>query len=127
MYQHTVIAGFVYRDPVKQYTPAGVLRCRIPVVVKEQWADNRGQRHEKETRYSVFCQGKLAEIVSDKVMRGQTVLAVGKIEVSSEYEEGSGERLCLMLRAQEVRVLSGPRQENRHHANEIEAEDEKNE
>lgn len=109
MYQHAIIVGFVYRDPTKQYTQAGVLHLRIPLVVKEQWTDNKGQRREKETRYSVLCQGKLAEVIADKVARGQTVLAIGKIDASLEYELEEGERLCLTLRAQEVRVLNGPR------------------
>lgn len=106
MYQHTVIAGYVGRDPELRYTPGGQAVCEFSVAVSSRWVDRTSnEQREKTTWFRVTCWGKLAETANQYVRKGRQVLVAGEIDASAWADKDGNARATLTLTARDVKFL----------------------
>ena len=101
MYSNATIIGNVGKDPVLRYTPNGKEVCDISVAVNKVRGDDKSTDWWKVT-----CWGKLAEVVSQHVHKGERVLVQGEPGLETWKGDDGVERSTLTLNAQTVRFLS---------------------
>ena len=107
MYQYTVIAGNVGRNPEMRYTPGGDAVCDFSVAVNRRWTGQDGQQQEKTTWFRVTCWNKLAETVNQYVTKGRQVLVTGEVDASAWVGDDGEARATLELTARDVKFLGG--------------------
>lgn len=105
MYQQTVIAGNLGRDPELRYTPSGVAVCDFSVATNKRWKDGDGNQQEKVTWFRVTTWRGLAETCNEYLQKGSPVLVSGEIDASAWASENGEPRVTLELTAREVRFL----------------------
>ena len=85
------IVGNCGADPELRYSPSGVPICNFnvavndPKKVKEEWVDNTEW-------FRIICFNKVAEMVNNKIAKGQPVLVVGKLKLSRWEDKNTGEK-----------------------------------
>jgi single-strand DNA-binding protein len=106
MYQYTVIAGNVGRDPEMRYTQGGQAVCDFSVAVSQRWKDkSTDEQREKTTWFRVTAWGRLAETVNQYVHKGRQVLVTGEVDASAWLGNDGEPRATLELTAREVKFL----------------------
>jgi single-strand DNA-binding protein len=106
MYQYTVIAGNVGRDPEMRYTQSGQAVCDFSVAVNRRWTDrNSNEQREKTTWFRVTCWGRLAETVNQYVQKGRQILVTGEVDASAWTDGDGNPRATLELTARDVKFL----------------------
>jgi single-strand DNA-binding protein len=100
----TIIAG-VYEDPELRFSAAGKPWVTIRTVVKDRKKDSNNQWVDGPPRFvTIKVFGPVAENVAETVQRGDSVIAVGKLDIE-EYTTQSGEdRKVDVMIAEEIGV-----------------------
>jgi single-strand DNA-binding protein len=112
MYQYTVIAGNVGRDPEMRYTQSGQAVCDFSVAVNRRWTDRQSnEQREKTTWFRVTAWGRLAETVNQYVTKGRQVLVTGEVDASAWTGNDGEPRATLELTARDIKFL-GRRDDN---------------
>ena len=101
MYSNATIIGNVGKDPEMRYTPNGKEVVNLSVAVNKK----RGEV-ESTDWWKVTCWGKLAEVVSQYVHKGERVLVQGEPGLDTWKGDDGKEFYTLTLNAQTVRFLS---------------------
>lgn len=83
--------GRLGRDPEIRYTRNGTAVANISVAANEKWKGNDGQTHEKTEWIRCVLWGKLAEVASKYLHKGDAVYVEGKLQTRS-WETNSGEK-----------------------------------
>ncbi len=79
MYNKTIIAGNLGRDPELRYTPSGQAVTNLSVAVNEVWSDSDGEKQERTHWFRVAVWGKQAENCTQYLAKGAPVLIEGRI------------------------------------------------
>ncbi len=83
------LLGNLTRDPELRSTPAGTSVCSFTVATNHAWVDQTGQKKEKAEFHNIVAWGKLAEIVSNYLHKGDKVFLEGRIQTRDwEGEDG---------------------------------------
>jgi len=83
------LLGNLTRDPELRATPAGTSVCSFTVATNHSWTDQNGQKKEKAEFHNIVAWGKLAEIVSNYLHKGDKVFLEGRIQTRDwEGEDG---------------------------------------
>jgi len=84
------IIGNATRDPEMRYTPNGQAVTSLGVATNRRWTDkNTGEAQEQVEFHDVVAWGKLAEILSQFVKKGQPVYIEGRLQTRSwEGQDG---------------------------------------
>lgn len=73
-----IILGRVGQDPEVRYSPSGTAFANLTVATSEQWRDKQtGEQKELTEWHRVAVVGKLAEVVSQYVKKGDQVYSKG--------------------------------------------------
>jgi single-strand DNA-binding protein len=84
------IIGNMTRDPEMRYTPNGQAVCSFGVATNRRWRDKDGNNQEQTEFHDVVAWGKLAEIVSQILHKGNKVFIEGRLQTRSwEAQDGS--------------------------------------
>lgn len=112
MFQKTIIAGNLGRDPEMRCTPAGQAVTHLSVAANRRWTGNDGQGHEETGWFNVSVWGKQAETCNRYLHKGSKVLAEGRLAVDKEtggprawLDQAGKPRAGYELAALEVRFL----------------------
>lgn len=87
MNQATII-GHVGKDPKLSTGKASVLN--FTVATTEYYKGQDGQRKEQTEWHNVQVWGKFAEVMADKIIKGDLVLVQGQMRTSKWTDQGSG-------------------------------------
>lgn len=83
------LLGNLTRDPELRATPAGTSVCSFTVATNHSWTDQNGQKKEKAEFHNIVAWGKLAEIVSNYLHKGDKLFLEGRIQTRDwEGEDG---------------------------------------
>ena len=108
MYQHTVIVGYLGRDPEMRYTQSGDAVTNFSVAVSRKWTNQDGTPGEKTTWFRVSAWRRLAETCNQYLSKGRPVLVEGEVSASAwTPQDGGDPRANLELRARNVQFLPG--------------------
>lgn len=84
------IVGNVTRDPEMRYTPNGQAVCSFGVATNRRWRDKEGNNQEATEFHNVVAWGKLAEIMSQYVKKGNKIYIEGRLQTRSwEGQDGA--------------------------------------
>jgi single-strand DNA-binding protein len=107
MYQKTIVAGHLGRDPEMRYTPSGVPVTSFSMATTRKWTNANGEQQEKTTWFRVTCWRKLAELTAQYLKKGRLVLVEGDIDASAYTDREGSPRASLELTATGIKFLGG--------------------
>ena len=74
-----MLIGNVVKDPELRYTPQGTAVCTFTVAVNREWKDSTGQKKTEATFIRAIAWSKLAEIISQYMIKGGKVYVEGRL------------------------------------------------
>jgi len=84
-----MIVGNLTRDPELKYTPSGRPVCSFGVATNRRWKDPDGNQKEEVEFHDVVAWGKLAEIISQFLKKGNKIYIEGRIRTRNwEGQDG---------------------------------------
>lgn len=84
------IIGHSTRDPELRSTPNGQSVANFSVATNRRWTDNQGQDQEETEFHDIVAWGKLAEIASQILSKGNLVYIEGRLQTRSwEGQDGN--------------------------------------
>jgi single-strand DNA-binding protein len=79
MYQLTIIAGNVGKDPEMRYMPDGKAVTSFSVATNRQYTGSNGEQVKETTWFRITTWGKTAEVCNQYVKKGSKVLVEGRL------------------------------------------------
>jgi single stranded DNA-binding protein len=86
------IAGRLGQQPELQYTPTGTPFTRLSVATSERWTDGGGQIRERTEWHRAVAWGPLAEEISQRYKKGDSLAIVGAMRINSYEKDGAKNR-----------------------------------
>lgn len=84
------IIGNLTRDPEMRYTPNGQGVVSFGIATNRRWKDKDGNNQEQTEFHDIVAWGKLAEIMSQILHKGNKVYVEGRLQTRSwEAQDGS--------------------------------------
>lgn len=84
------IVGNLTRDPEMRYTPNGQSVCSFGVATNRRWKDANGNLQEAVEFHNIVAWGKLAEITSQILHKGNKIYVEGRLQTRTwEGQDGS--------------------------------------
>src|SRR3989344_2399930 len=89
-----ILVGRLTRDPDMRTTPSGQSVATISMATNNFWTDKSGTRQERTEFHNVVLWGRLAEIASQYLTKGQECFIEGRLQ-TREYtaKDGSQKRV----------------------------------
>jgi single-strand DNA-binding protein len=105
-YQKIIIVGHLGKEVESRYLPSGDAVANFSVAVSESWKDkNSGEKRENTTWFRVNAFGKLAEICSQYLVKGSSVLIEGKMQARDWEDKDGNKRQSWELKADSMQML----------------------
>lgn len=98
--------GNLGRDPETRYLSNGNAVTNIAIAITEKYKDKDGQQKELTEWVNVAFFGKLAEIASQYLHKGQQVYIEGKLK-TDKYEKDGQTRYSTKIIAEKMQMLGG--------------------
>ncbi len=104
-----ILIGNLTRDPEVKSLPSGIKVSSFSVATNRVWKDKNGAKQESVDYHNIVVFGKQAEIVSQYLKKGSSVLVEGRMQTRS-WDDASGKK---NYRTEVVadRIQLGPRKE----------------
>ena len=85
------IMGNLTKDPVLKYTPSGVAVISFSMATNRSWVDKAtGEKKEDVQYHNVVFWQKSAEVISQYVFKGNSLLIQGRLQTRSWDDQQSG-------------------------------------
>ncbi len=102
------IIGNLGADPDLRALASGMAVCRLSVATSESWNDkNTGEAREETEWHRVTLWGKLAEIASQYLHKGDKVFVEGKIRTRKWQDQSGQDRYSTEIHADNLLMLGG--------------------
>jgi len=88
-FNKAIIAGRLTRDPESRAMPSGQNVVSLSIATNRVWKDSSGNKQEAVEYHNASAFGKLADICSQYLSKGQLILIEGRIQTRS-WEDQSG-------------------------------------
>ncbi len=103
-----ILVGNLGRDPEVRYTPGGSAVANVTIATSEQWKDKQtGDNQERTEWHRVVFFGRLAEIVSEYVKKGQQIYIEGSLRTNKWQDQSGNDRYTTEIIASEMQMLGG--------------------
>jgi single-strand DNA-binding protein len=102
-----IIVGRMTADPQLRTTPGGQPVTTIGVATNRTWTDKNGQKQEESEFHNVVLWGRQAEIASQFLTKGSTVLIEGRLRTRSWTDKQGGQRRTTEIMSERMQL--GPR------------------
>ena len=102
-----IIVGRVTADPQLRTTPGGQAVTTIGVATNRNWTDKNGQKQEEAEFHNVVLWGRQAEVASQFLVKGATVLIEGRLRTRSWTDKQGQQRRTTEIMAERMQL--GPR------------------
>ncbi|MDO9301406.1 MAG: single-stranded DNA-binding protein, partial [Anaerolineales bacterium] len=79
MYQLTIVAGNVGKDPEMRYMPDGKAVTSFSVATNRQYTGSNGEQVKETIWFRITTWGKTAEVCNQYVKKGSKVLVEGRL------------------------------------------------
>ncbi len=102
------LIGRLGKDPEVRNLPGGKMVANFSLATSDNYKNGDGERVEETQWHNIVVWGKLAEIASDYLKKGNEVALEGKL-IHRKYETGKGEvRYITEINVDEILML-GPK------------------
>jgi len=102
------IIGRLTRDPESRTTPNGQRVTSISVATNRTFKDKDGNKQEQVEFHNIVIWGKLAEIASQYLIKGQEVLIEGRIQTRSWDGQDGAKKYRTEIVAESLQLGSKP-------------------
>jgi len=99
------LIGNVVKDPELKYTPQGTAVVSFSVATNRDWKDASGVKKEEATFHRVTAWSKLAEIISQYVVKGSKVYLEGRISNRTWKDQAGADHYMTEIVADELILL----------------------
>ena len=103
-----LLVGRLTRDPESRTTPNGQRVTSVSVATNRNFKDKEGNRQEQVEFHNVVIWGKLAEIASQYLIKGQEVMIEGRIQTRSWDGQDGVKRYKTEIVAESLQLGSKP-------------------
>ena len=103
-----ILVGNLGKDPEVRYTPGGSAVANVTIATSDQWKDKQsGERQERTEWHRVVFFGRLAEVVSEYVKKGQQIYIEGSLRTNKWQDQSGNDRYTTEIIANEMQMLGG--------------------
>ena len=99
------LIGNVVKDPELKYTPQGTAVVSFSVATNRDWKDASGAKKEEATFHRIVAWSKLAEIISQYVIKGSKVYVEGRISNRTWKDQAGADHYITEIVADELILL----------------------
>lgn len=119
-----ILVGRLGGDPETRYTPNGKMIARFSLATSEKFTDKTtGERRDETQWHRIEAWGKLADICSQYLRKGNRIFVEGKL-VYRKWQDSSGtNRTAANIRMLSMQMLDGKQANNGTQTNAYEDED----
>ena len=91
-FNKVILAGNMTRDPELRYTPKGTAIAKFGLAVNRKWTAEDGQSREEVTFVDIDCFGKQAEVISQYLRKGRSILIEGRLKLDQWDDKQTGQK-----------------------------------
>lgn len=102
-----IIVGRVTADPQLRTTPGGQSVTTLGVATNRTWTDKNGAKQEEAEFHNVVIWGRQAEVATQFLTKGATVLIEGRIRTRSWTDKQGAQRRTTEIMSERMQL--GPR------------------
>jgi single-strand DNA-binding protein len=106
MLNKVMVIGHLGRDAELKFTTNGDAVCNFSVATTEKWNDRNGEKQEKTEWHRIVLWGKVAESLSEYLVKGKMVYVEGKLE-TRQWEKDGQKHYTTEIKAYQIRLLGG--------------------
>lgn len=103
------LIGNLTRDPELKYTPQGTAVCTFGLATNREWTDSSGQKQEGVEFHRIVAWGKLGEICSQLLVKGQKIFAEGRLQTRAWKTQDGSDRQVTEVVIEEMIALNNPK------------------
>ena len=89
-----ILIGRLGRDPEKRMMPSGDTVTNMSLATSDTWRDKSGQRQERTEWHHIVLFGKIADVASQYLKKGQQVYLEGRIQSRKYTGKDNIERMA---------------------------------
>lgn len=89
-----ILIGRLGRDPEKRMMPSGDIVTNMSLATSDIWRDKSGQRQERTEWHHIVLFGKIADVASQYLKKGQQVYLEGRIQSRKYTGKDNIERMA---------------------------------
>ncbi|NQT38927.1 MAG: single-stranded DNA-binding protein [Planctomycetes bacterium] len=105
-FNRVILVGNLTRDPDLRYIPSGTAVTDVGLAVNDKRKNSDGQWVEETTFVDVTLWGRTAEVASEYLSKGSSVLVEGRLKLDTWEKEGQ-KRSKLKVIGERMQMLSG--------------------
>ncbi len=106
-----IIVGRLTQDPESRSTPSGQSVCSFGLATNRNWTDPQSKEKKESTEFhNIVAWGRLAEIISQYLKKGNLALIEGRIQTRSWEDQSGNKRYKTEIVAENLQM--GPRGES---------------
>lgn len=109
------LIGNLTRDPELKYTPQGTAVCTFGLATNREWTDSSGQKQEGAEFHRIVAWGKLGEICSQLLQKGQKVFVEGRLQTRNWKTQDGNDRQITEVVIEEMIALSGSKSQSENY------------
>jgi single-strand DNA-binding protein len=102
-----IIIGNLGRDPELRYTPAGQAVTSFSIASNHSYTDKLGMKHTETEWFNCMAYGKLAEVCTQHLSKGQQVCIEGRLKSRTYTTKDGPTRSSLDVTLSDVHFLAG--------------------
>jgi single-strand DNA-binding protein len=87
-YNRVILVGNLTRDPELRYIPSGTAVTDIGLAINERWKKPSGEWVEETTFVDVTLWARQAEVASEYLSKGSSVLIEGRLKLDTWEKDG---------------------------------------
>lgn len=103
------LIGNLTRDPELKYTPQGTAVCTFSIATNREWTDSSGQKQEGVEFHRIVAWGKLGEICSQLLVKGQKAFVEGRLQTRAWKTQEGNDRQVTEVVIEEMIALNTPK------------------
>lgn len=101
------LIGNLTRDPELRYTQSGRPVCDVGLATSRQWKTESGEKREEVDFHKIVVWGKLGEICSQYLRKGQKAYFQGRLTTRKWTAQDGSERQTTEIIADDMLMLGG--------------------
>lgn len=103
------LIGNLTRDPELKYTPQGTAVGTFSIATNREWTDSSGQKQEGVEFHRIVAWGKLGEICSQLLVKGQKAFVEGRLQTRAWKTQDGTDRQVTEVVIDEMIALNTPK------------------
>jgi single-strand DNA-binding protein len=100
-----ILIGNLGADPEIRYTTSGTAVANLRLATTETWMDKSGERTERTEWHRVVLWGKMAESLSEYLVKGKQIYVEGRLQTRQWDDKDGNKRYTTEIRGDRVVLL----------------------